>query len=213
MSDMLMRRSLRSSGRTRAATFCGRLLDLRRLALLVPAFALVALVPPAAAQAQSVDSDRLWILFMAATEDQSAIGPGLSEIRGIRSSGPFAGEGAVLDAFEGAFLAMSATTTAWPPSKLSRALDGLSLLDRAVRADPRDPTVRYLRLVICHHVPGLFRRGATARADANALADMLLDQPSASRTGREREMAAFLLATDYLPATAESSLRGVFPGS
>lgn len=156
--------------------------------------------------AQMLDTTRLWALFHGAGTGVGTTDDGLAEVRRLR--GAFVGvDSARLDAYEGAFRTMTAQETIWPPSKLSRALEGLALLDAAVLAAPDHPEIRYLRLAICHHLPSLFRRGDTVRNDAAVLADLLTSDHLIQDPTRTAAMVAFLLSEKLVSDSMADSLR------
>lgn len=114
--------------------------------------------------------------YFAAVGDAQAIPRALGEIERIRGGGTaVAGSelDATLTAYRGALVTLRAKHALWPPQKLRYMREGLALLDGAVAANPDAAEVRYLRLMSCYYLPGLFGRGGSVREDFAALARLL----------------------------------------
>jgi len=129
-----------------------------------------------AAAADSVDLAPLRELWLASVKDDRAVARALDEVERIRARAePAAGSalGATLAAYEGALATLRARHAAWPPAKLRHLREGLAVLDRTVEAHPEHAEVRYLRLMSCYYLPGIFGRGGSVRADFAALARLL----------------------------------------
>ncbi len=175
-----------------------------RSALLVLVLLLASVTRSLSAQA---DTDPLWNHFQAAASGDVDTQGALEEVGRARTARVGTGDSARLDAYEGAFRTMTAQETFWPPAKLTRAREGLALLDAAVLAAPRDPEVRYLRLVISHHLPSFFGRGETVRSDATALAQLLTSPASTDDPSRAGAMIDFLIETGLVSAAESDRLR------
>ena len=114
--------------------------------------------------------------YFAAVGSARAIPRGLEEIERIRARGGVAAGSeldATLTAYRGALVTLQAKHAAWPPRKLRYMREGLALLDGAVAASPDAAEARYLRLMSCYYLPGLFGRGGSVREDFAALARLL----------------------------------------
>jgi hypothetical protein len=126
--------------------------------------------------ADSVDLAPLRDLYLASVRDGRAIERGLGEIERIRGHahpGADTSLEATLAAYQGALVTLRAKHAAWPPQKLRYMRQGLALLDRTVERHPEHAEARYLRLMSCYYLPGLFGRGGSVRADFAALARLL----------------------------------------
>jgi 15-cis-phytoene synthase len=136
--------------------------------------ALLAATPDDAA----VALDLVRALFFVAVDDPHAIARGRVVLSHLHAEAPaFARTNhALLQAYEGAFLALDARHGRWPHARLRAVRSGLLLLDAAVSAAPDDVEVVYLRLVNTHFLPGLFGRRDSARADLRRV-EQLLDRP------------------------------------
>jgi 15-cis-phytoene synthase len=136
--------------------------------------ALLAATPDDAA----VALDLVRALFFVAVDDPHAIARGRVVLSQLHAEAPaFARSNhALLQAYEGAFLALDARHGRWPLARLRAVRSGLLLLDAAVTAAPDDVEVVYLRLVNTHFLPGLFGRRDSARADLRRV-EQLLDRP------------------------------------
>jgi 15-cis-phytoene synthase len=136
--------------------------------------ALLAAAPADAA----VALDLVRALFFVAVDDPHAVVRGRAVLSHLHAEAPaFARSNhALLQAYEGAFLALAARHGTWPLARLRAVRSGLLLLDAAVAAAPDDVEVVYLRLVNTHFLPGLFGRRDTARADLR-LVEQLLERP------------------------------------
>lgn len=141
-----------------------------------PAAAAPHLHPPAAvAPGEPVDLAPLREIYLASVRDSRAIGRGMDEIARLRAGGVQPGTplDATLTAYQGALLTLRARHAAWPPQKLRYLREGLALLDATVTAQPENAEVRYVRLMSCYYLPGLFGRGGSVRQDFAALARLL----------------------------------------
>lgn len=138
-------------------------------ALLLLAVALA--MPPAADTPPSLESLRE--TFLSAVEAPAAIEPGLRMVEEMRAAGPDADRAAVLTAYQGALIGLRAKHGSWPPARLRHMREGLRLLDAAARERPEQVEVRYLRLMSCYYLPGVFGRGWSVREDFAALARLL----------------------------------------
>lgn len=114
-------------------------------------------------------------LYGEALRTESAIGRGLAEVERMRvsSAGRDATTSATLSAYTGAFIVLRAKHGIWPPDRLRNVRTGLAVLDSVVAAHPGHAEARYLRLMSCYYLPGLFGRNWSVRDDFAALARLL----------------------------------------
>jgi hypothetical protein len=153
--------------------------------------------------ADSVDLAPLRDLYLASVRDGRAIERGLGEIERIRGHAhPEAGTAldATLAAYQGALVTLRAKHAAWPPQKLRFMREGLALLDRTVERHPDHAEVRYLRLMSCYYLPGLFGRGGSVRADFAALARLLPGVRGQYPPAVYAAIARFVVERGRLPA-------------
>jgi hypothetical protein len=116
-------------------------------------------------------------LFFLAVDERDAVARGRDVVSRIHDDMPaFArSHHALLQAYEGAFLALEARHGTWPHARLRAVRSGLRLLDAAVAEAPDDIEVRYLRLVNTHYLPGLFGRRESAREDRRRVEQLLTE--------------------------------------
>src|SRR5690606_12536281 len=115
-------------------------------------------------------------------------------------------QAALLLAYEGALELLRAKHGSWPPTRWKAARRGLRQLDAAVAAAPAHPEVRYLRLISCYYLPGIFGRGDSVREDFNALAALLPTVSGEYPRAFMRDVARFVLAHAELDAYARDRL-------
>jgi hypothetical protein len=107
-------------------------------------------------------------LYLSAVHDAAAIPRGLAAVESARAHGN--ANPAVLSAYQGALITLRAKHGSWPPARLSHLREGLAILDQAVRDEPDQVEVRFLRLLSCYYLPGFLGRRGTVRADFAMLA-------------------------------------------
>lgn len=114
-------------------------------------------------------------LYGEAVRSERAIGRGLAEVERMRlgPAGRDAATGATLSAYTGAFIVLRAKHGFWPPDRLRHVRTGLAVLDSVVAAHPNHAEARYLRLMSCYYLPGLFGRSGSVREDFAALSRLL----------------------------------------
>ena len=145
---------------------------MRRLVLL--AAALMSSADPAAAQAPSpAEIEGVRRLYGEALSSERAIPRGLAEVQRLRAATHDAQALATLAAYRGAFTVLRAKHGVWPPDRLRHTRDGLAVMDAVIAAHPGDAEARYLRLMSCYYLPGLFGRSWSVRDDFAALARLL----------------------------------------
>lgn len=117
--------------------------------------------------------ERVRQLYGEAIRSERAIARGLAEVERQRTATRDAGAAAALSAYRGAFTVLRARHGSWPPDRLRHVRSGLAVLDSVVAAHPDHAEARYLRLMSCYYLPGLFGRGGSVRDDFAALARLL----------------------------------------
>lgn len=140
-----------------------------------------ALIAPAAhehAEAQAPSPSPAEIqgvrqLYGQALTSERAIPRGLAEVERLRAGTRDPHALATLTAYRGAFTVLRAKHGVWPPDRLRHTRNGLAVLDGVVAAHPRHAEARYLRLMSCYYLPGIFGRGWSVRDDFAALARLL----------------------------------------
>jgi hypothetical protein len=134
------------------------------------------LAPAAHAQAQApspAEVQGVRQLYGQALTSERGIPRGLAEVERLRAGtrDPYAL--ATLTAYTGAFTVLRAKHGIWPPDRLRHTRNGLAVLDSVIAAHPRHAEARYLRLMSCYYLPGIFGRGWSVRDDFAALARLL----------------------------------------
>lgn len=112
-------------------------------------------------------------LYLEAVESERAIARGLAEVERMRAATRDAGLDATLTAYSGAFTTLRAKHGIWPPDRLRHTRAGLAVMDAVIAGHPGDAEARYLRLMSCYYLPGLFGRTWSVRDDFAALARLL----------------------------------------
>lgn len=112
-------------------------------------------------------------LYGEALTSERAIPRGLAEVERLRAVTRDPHALATLTAYRGAFTVLRAKHGVWPPDRLRHTRNGLAVLDGVVAAHPRHAEARYLRLMSCYYLPGIFGRGWSVRDDFAALARLL----------------------------------------
>ncbi len=117
---------------------------------------------------------QLRLLWALGVKDSKLTERGLREIEALRkASSELRPSVELLDAYQGAFLALQAKHALWPPKKLEHLENALPYLDGAVAASPDDTEIRYVRLMSCYYLPFFFGRKESVRDDFTALAHLL----------------------------------------
>ena len=134
------------------------------------------LAPAAHAEAQALSPAEIQgvrQLYGQALQSERAIPRGLAEVERLRAGTRDPHALATLTAYRGAFTVLRAKHGVWPPDRLRHTRNGLAVLDGVVAAHPRHAEARYLRLMSCYYLPGIFGRGGSVRDDFAALARLL----------------------------------------
>lgn len=116
---------------------------------------------------------RIGALYLFAVDVEEAIGVGLAAVDSLRAAANDPTLDVRLLGYEGAFTVLRAKHGFWPHHRLRNVQRGLEHLDRAVKLEPRDPVLRYLRLMSGFYLPSFFGRKDEVHADIAALADLL----------------------------------------
>ena len=124
--------------------------------------------------------------YFAAVEDEGVIQPARQLLDAC--------EDPVFRAYDGALLTLRAKHDPWPHRKLRFVREGLGVLDAQVQAAPRDPEIRYLRLMSCYYLPSFFGRSGSVDADFDALAELLPDSAARFPGALFTDMVEFVLA-------------------
>lgn len=125
----------------------------------------------------SRDLERLWALYFLSVQEKSWEAPALALADTLtRASLP---EALHVEALAGALEVVRAKHSRWPPNKLKHFQRGVSALDRLVAEAPRDPVVRFLRLVSCYYLPFFLDRDRSVEEDIRALTSLLPEEASA----------------------------------
>lgn len=113
------------------------------------------------------------------------------------------------DALRGALFTLKAKHAFWPPEKLKHVRHGMRELDRAVEAAPRDPRVRYLRLVCGYYLPGFLGRGDEVRRDFEALASLLPGAADEFPPALYRSILRFVIAKGEIDPFRRANLERI----
>lgn len=152
--------------------------------------------------------ERVRALYFVAVKQERRLEPARTALADLARDYPgmAAAHAPLLLAYQGALEMLRAKHGSWPPSRWSAARRGLRQLDAAVAAAPADPEVRYLRLISCYYLPGIFGRGDSVREDFRALAALLPTVAEEYPRDFMREVARFVLAHADLDARARERL-------
>ncbi len=99
----------------------------------------------------------------------------------------------IATAFDGALIVMEAKHAFWPGKKLAYVRRGLRKLDQAVEEDDRNAEVRYLRLISCYYLPGLFGRKWSVEEDFRVLSQTVTAMKGVVSNEFYRDLVKFVL--------------------
>lgn len=145
-------------------------------------------------------------LFLRAVEDETVIDPALELVEEIRDGDGPGVDSSTLLAYEGALTSLRAKHGVWPHRRLHHLQAGLSRLDDAVATAPGNVEARYLRLLTCYYLPGIFGRDYTVRADFEALGILLPSARGLFPPDLFRTMTGFVIEEGDLPAARQREL-------
>lgn len=124
------------------------------------------------AQEYSLELREVRDRYLASAEDKSMINAADSALDALPDE---IRESITGRAYAGALEVMRAKHAFWPVRKLKYVKRGLRVLDELVTERPRNAEVRYLRLISCYYLPGLFNRGESVAADFAVLSEVVTD--------------------------------------
>jgi phytoene synthase len=121
--------------------------------------------------------ERLRLLHALSVQDESLLAKAREarvEAEKVARTAPDAGKWAsVLLAYRGALEVVEARHAFWPRARMEPLRRGLPLLDTAVRRNPGNAEIRYLRLTSSYYLPFFLGRKWSVREDFSALAELL----------------------------------------
>ena len=152
--------------------------------------------------------ERVRALYFVAVEQERRLEPARTALAQLRAdyTGMAAAQAPLLLAYEGALELLRAKHGTWPLARWQATRRGLRQLDAAVAAAPAHPEVRYLRLISCYYLPGIFGRGDSVREDFDALATLLPTVSGDYPREFMRDVARFVLAHAELDARSRERL-------
>jgi hypothetical protein len=131
-------------------------------------------VPRGAPSAVDRAIDGLGELWVQGVDHEPSVEAGIAAIARIRATlGPDSAQDRLLQAYEGAFLALRAKHGTWPVARVRNLRAGFDLMDEAVAEAPRAADIRYLRLMSGFYLPGILGRGDEVDQDLSALVRLL----------------------------------------
>jgi hypothetical protein len=111
---------------------------------------------------------------------------------------------AVVLAYKGCAIAMSAEYSFNPFTKLSRFNEGKDLIENAVAAKPADPEIRFLRLGVQIFAPGFLNYNGQISADTKIIVGAVKDKHWSSSPDFNSKVIAFMLK--HAPLSAEDKV-------
>ncbi len=121
--------------------------------------------------------DRLRVLYVLGVKEKEYLEKGKQEWKYLSTdTSPFLSKSSVLLlAYEGALVSLESKHALWPPhpSKMQLIKPGLQKLDSAVKLNPQQAEIRYLRLMTCYYLPFFLGRKESVREDFSMLANTL----------------------------------------
>jgi 15-cis-phytoene synthase len=168
-----------------------------RIAMVLAALALSWAPTHGAAQQAPVAEEleavgRLWVAGVA---DAAAVTAGLEAVRALGSAHVASGtaEAALLQVYQGAFLALRAKHGGSPRARLRDLRAAFEAMDGAVAAAPTLAEVRYIRLMSGFHLPAVFGRRGEVTEDLATLAQLLPAQIHVFPPAIRSEVVEFVL--------------------
>ena len=142
-------------------------------------------------------------LYLASAEDASLIDSAFSVLDGMSAE---MRKSVMARAYSGALVVMRAKHAFWPGRKLKHVRRGLRVLDELVLEYPRHAEVRYLRLISCYYLPGLFKRGASVADDFRVLSEVVVDLSNVLEPDLYADLIVFLIEKGELERTVVDQL-------
>lgn len=185
------------------------------------AITMLALIFASSAAAQAPTPPRPGLeqvrhLYLEAVQSERAIARGAAEVERMRAATRDEAVAATLTAYSGAFTLLRAKHGIWPPERLRHTRAGLAVLDSVIAAHPDDAEARYLRLMSCFYLPGIFGRSGSVRDDFAALARLLPTVRTRYPVDLYRAITRFVLEkgrpSPQQRATLEASLQASLAG-
>lgn len=115
-------------------------------------------------------------------------------------------------AYAGGLDALKAKHAFNPFRKLSCILSGVEKLDKAVKKNPENLEIRFLRFVILDNLPGVLGIGAERDADINKICSLLLEQDYTElNKGVQQIIAEYMFESKRLSGKQKNSISKIFP--
>lgn len=118
-------------------------------------------------------------------------------------------DNALLIAYRGAGKSVRAVHAFWPISKLNYVKDGLVDLDYAVKKEPQNIEVRFLRFSVLDNLPGILGYGSEANADAKDLYNILVSNPQ-KKDELLTDVIEYLINSDRLSKAENEKLKTMY---
>lgn len=99
----------------------------------------------------------------------------------------------------------------WPLSKYSHFKESMKIFEQAVKKDPDNLEIRFLRFSVLHYVPSILGHSRERENDADKIVELLLDKQSFSITDELRNnIVEFMIDSERLTAKQENALADRF---
>lgn len=152
-----------------------------------------------------LEIERLWALYHLAVEDKEHLSHLGAVLTRLTPRAPTEDQDFITGLW-GARSVLQARHARWPPTKLEHLKEGLRSLDQAVARSPRDPRLRYLRLVSGYHLPAFLGRGEKVQADFQALFLLLQERTAGFPSSLYPLVVGFVLERGAPPAEIRAEL-------
>jgi hypothetical protein len=119
----------------------------------------------------TLDVERLWALYFLSVEERDWEEPAVTLADSLKQAD--LPESAHVRALGAALEVVRAKNSRWPPNKLKHLRSGITALNTLVELHPRDPVIRYLRLMSCYYLPFFLDQDELVQEDLAVLGSLL----------------------------------------
>jgi hypothetical protein len=119
---------------------------------------------------------------------------------------------AVITAYRAAIQSVKSKHAFWPVTKLEYFNESMELFEKAVKSDPNNLEIRFLRFTILHYVPSFLGHGSERNADMLVILKKLGEKDySMIKAGIQKGITEFLIRSGRLTAKQEKYLYSLYP--
>lgn len=118
----------------------------------------------------------------------------------------------IILAYYGGVQALKAKHAFNPISKLSHLISGLNRLEEAIKKNPDNLEIRFMRFSILDHVPGILGYSEERDSDQNKICLLLLQKNYSSLNYNiQKGIAEYMIASERLSEQQKTGLLDLFP--